>query len=440
MCKNWDNALEKVEGRLKKWKWILPHMSFRGRTLVINNLVSSMLWHQLLCIDPPTQLLAKVQAILVDFFWDRMHWVPQSVLFLPKEEGGQGLIHLASRGAAFRLQFIQRFLVGPRDLVWRPLARTILSRDGISGLAESLFLMDLSTHKLHNLPKFYQGLFTVWGMFHKQRSTDSESLLWLLKEPVVYGTRFNVEDTMGPFMMRLFVSTGTVTLGHVVNLCGPNFFNAASLASHVGVRSIRVIDQLLSTWKCKFTKTELSLLTDYCNGFCQPNVDTSFPAMTLFPNFKECTGQLLESESLFTNNLKDMGGKVMYKLFVKVLNKSKLNGRVDTPWRAHLGVGNEIKPVWRALYKPPLTKRVGDLQWRILHGIVAVNAFISIVNPNVSAECPFCLQRETIFHCFSDCGRLTALFYLLQRMFIMFGESFSKQMFILGFKYCQSGE
>lgn len=127
----------------------------------------------------------------------------------------------------------------------------------------------------------------------------------------------------------------------------------------------------------------------------------------------------------------------MYKLFVKVLNKCKLNGRADTPWRAHLGVGNEIKPVWRALYKPPLTKRVGDLQWRMLHGVMAVNAFISIVNPNVSADCPFCLQRETIFHCFVDCGRLSAIFHLLQRMFTMFGESFSKQMFNLGFKYCQ---
>ncbi len=53
--------------------------------------------------------------------------------------------------------------------------------------------------------------------------------------------------------------------------------------------------------------------------------------MTLFPKFKECTGQLLESRSIFTNNLEAMGGKVMYKLFVIVLNKSKINGIADTP-------------------------------------------------------------------------------------------------------------
>ncbi len=137
--KNWDCLLEKVEGRLKKWKWILPKLSFKGRILIINNLVSSMLWHRLACTDPPANLLSRVQAVMVDFFWDRLHWVPQSVLFLPKEEGGHGFVHLASRGAAFRLQFIQRFLTGPVDLVWRPVARAILEWCGGLGLAESLF-------------------------------------------------------------------------------------------------------------------------------------------------------------------------------------------------------------------------------------------------------------------------------------------------------------
>ncbi len=47
--------------------------------------------------------------------------------------------------------------------------------------------------------------------------------------------------------------------------------------------------------------------------------------------------------------------------------------------------------MWSVLYKPPLTKRVGDLQWRILHGIVAVNAFISVVNPSVDDKCFFFL-------------------------------------------------
>ena len=127
----------------------------------------------------------------------------------------------------------------------------------------------------------------------------------------------------------------------------------------------------------------------------------------------------------------------MYKLLVQVLNKDQLSGRTNIPWRAHLGLNDKVRPAWRALYKPPITKRVGDLQWRILHGIVAVNAFVSVINLNVNEMCPFRLQRETVFHCFMHCGRLNSLFQLLQQMFRMLGDTFSMEMLILGSAFSQ---
>ncbi|KAI3364781.1 hypothetical protein L3Q82_000909 [Scortum barcoo] len=105
--RNWENITEKIEGKLAKWKWLLPQMSYRGRVLVLNNLVATQLWHRLACVEPPSGLLVKIQSKIVDFFWDGLHWVPQGVLFLSREEGGQGLIHLASRTATFRLRFAQ---------------------------------------------------------------------------------------------------------------------------------------------------------------------------------------------------------------------------------------------------------------------------------------------------------------------------------------------
>src|SRR4029434_9084913 len=67
--KNWDGLLEKVKGRLKKCTWLLPQMSYRGRCLIINNLVASFLWHRLAVLDPPPNLLANMQALLIDLFW-----------------------------------------------------------------------------------------------------------------------------------------------------------------------------------------------------------------------------------------------------------------------------------------------------------------------------------------------------------------------------------
>lgn len=44
------------------------------------------------------------------------------VVFFPRDEGGQGLVHPACRTATLRLQFAHRFLTGPPDLVWRKVA------------------------------------------------------------------------------------------------------------------------------------------------------------------------------------------------------------------------------------------------------------------------------------------------------------------------------
>ncbi len=102
------------------------------------------------------------------------------------------------------------------------------------------------------------------------------------------------------------------------------------------------------------------------------------------------------------------------KSCVKVFNRKVFNNRSDTPWRSVLGLSMDCRPEWRALYKPALPKRGGDNSWRILHGVIAVNAFISLVNPEISSDCPFCMQRETIFHAFMYCCRLRPLFNALE--------------------------
>ncbi len=59
-------------------------------------------------------------------------------------------------------------------------------------------------------------------------------------------------------------------------------------------------------------------------------------------------------------------------------------GKIDTPWRNVLHLSENARPEWGALYKSPLSKKIGDLQWRVLHGIIAVNAFVSIMNCEVN--------------------------------------------------------
>lgn len=66
--KNWEGLLEKVCAKLSRWNWLLPQLSYRGRVLVCNNLVASSLWHRMIILEPPEDLVRGIQQRLVDFF------------------------------------------------------------------------------------------------------------------------------------------------------------------------------------------------------------------------------------------------------------------------------------------------------------------------------------------------------------------------------------
>ncbi|TWW67065.1 Transposon TX1 uncharacterized 149 kDa protein ORF 2 [Takifugu flavidus] len=370
-AKNWDDIVEKVDSKLHKWSWIKPHMSFRGRVLVLNNLVASLLWHRLACLDPPSGLLAQVQSKMVDFFWDRLHWVPQSVLFLPREEGGQGLIHLASRVATFRLQFVQR-----------------------------------------------------WSF------VQTDSLHWLLKEPLVCGGRLDVCSSATPGLKEALIRRRMVTLEQLVAAAGPELTDAQAVSSALGVRSVRLIQRSLGLWKQRLSTKEKGLLLLHGRGEAETDPTDDFPELHLHPDLLDLGGPLLDGCG--SGSLHSMDRRILYANIVKTLNKDKLKNREVTVWKDRLGGQS---PQWRALYKPPIKKRTGDLQWRILHGAIATSAFLSILNPNTLSNCPFCDFNESVFHVFTGCSRLVGLFRVLTDVFRLFNVMFTTAVFICGTRH-----
>jgi len=77
------------------------------------------------------------------------------------------------------------------------------------------------------------------------------------------------------------------------------------------------------------------------------------------------------------------------------------------------------------------------VQWRILHGAIAVNSFVSILDSKNNSGCPFCPHKETVFHAFMQCIRLETLFVMVKELCNKFNEVFCPETFIFGFKYAQ---
>ena len=90
---------------------------------------------------------------------------------------------------------------------------------------------------------------------------------------------------------------------------------------------------------------------------------------------------------------------------------------------------------WRGLYKPPVPKRSGDLQWRVLHGALDSNSWLVQVEPGVRHGCSFCVVSETVIHVFSLCARLRPLMSVLECLCERLGGVFTVGMFIMVYRY-----
>ncbi|XP_077936869.1 uncharacterized protein LOC120826889 isoform X2 [Gasterosteus aculeatus] len=184
----------------------------------------------------------------------------------------------------------------------------------------------------------------------------------------------------------------------------------------------------------EIAKRRFNQTGDYSQKEVEPDPADPFPEIYLSPGLGELTGPLLATTRPEALTLHEADKKTLYFNCVKGINRSGLCDRLPTVWSNRLGQ-NGPGPQWRILYKPPLKKRTADLQWRILHGAVASNAFISVINPTVLSKCPFCDLRETIYHVFTECKRLASFFSLLTSVFSLFNVVFTENIFIMGAAY-----
>lgn len=76
---------------------------------------------------------------------------------------------------------------------------------------------------------------------------------------------------------------------------------------------------------------------------------------------------------------------------------------------------------------------MGDLQWRIVHGIIATNRHKALLNVSDDEGCPFC--GVSVFHLFIECPRLDQILGLMESWSIQFIGSFNQELFIFGPKY-----
>ncbi len=300
---NWEGLVDKVRARLSRWHWLLPQLSYRGRVLVCNNLVASSLWHKMTVLEPPKELVENVQKHLVNFFWSGQHWLKASVLYLPRQEGGQGLVDINSRIKAFRLQTAKRLLYG-KDVSWAGVACSLLRKAGGMGLDRHLFLMDTESVDLSGLTPFYRSILKAWGILSKSRNLKDVHGSWTREEPLLHNPIVDVGIFNSASMRITLRNAGITKIGHFITTNG--WMSAEMLAAKLGVRSIRLMQRLLNDLRECLPMNFKSCLE------ANEDMDVYFPELKIvsaFDAFEEREGCLLNFRTPVLELLSETGEK-----------------------------------------------------------------------------------------------------------------------------------
>ncbi|KAA8578255.1 hypothetical protein FQN60_007073, partial [Etheostoma spectabile] len=175
--------------------------------------------------------------------------------------------------------------------------------------------------------------------------------------------------------------------------------NTEAVASLLGLRLARQTRTILTEWTKRLDAEESEMLRDYFTGTDTPDSTYPFPDIGFLT---EPTGPSARGVLPSVLEVPMQTGTGFHQHCVLAVHRKTLCGKKGLVWTDRLPP--DRKPVWRLFYKPPLSKRSGDLQWRILHG--AVNIFLARINDTVSSSRPFCPLNETVIHCYLDCPRL----------------------------------
>lgn len=97
---------------------------------------------------------------------------------------------MASRKAAFYLQFLQSYFYGPPDSPWS--YNFIFGQIGVLGFRKALFFMDCSNSNLYCLSPFYITVFNMWKWIEIGRLGCDAFLYWFLMEPVLGDARLGI--------------------------------------------------------------------------------------------------------------------------------------------------------------------------------------------------------------------------------------------------------
>ncbi|KAK3525559.1 hypothetical protein QTP86_034855, partial [Hemibagrus guttatus] len=232
------------------------------------------------------------------------HWLRAAALYLPVQEGGQGLIHIPSRVAAFHLQAAQHLLYHEHHR-WTDVAHALLRKTGGMSLDQHLFTLSLKRTDMEGLTSFYKGVLQTWKTLSSPKYWDTPDQ-WLFDEPLFFNPLITTEMLRSVTMRSALKEAGFLKIRHLRK--GSAWITAEELAGLIRFKSTCLAQHFLDELEAALPAVTRTFLKEFLKFVTFPEIRVSLKK----EGWQENTGKLL------TMTIPELG------TFSTVENKRKL--------------------------------------------------------------------------------------------------------------------
>lgn len=374
---NFKDQLDKIRTVCDSWGH--RNLSLKGKIIVANALLISLLQYPSSVTFTPKRVLKDYGRIVSDFIWNgRRPKISHSSLTQTIERGGLKLLDLSIRVEVNMLQWIRRVIKKPTMNTGKALAVIVKSDDIVQFLAYR--------NPQFNIPqgqfRFYREMLATWYKY-RQFSPETESAI--RREPLWFNTKIGPKNSH--IHWRVWQNHGIETIGDICHHSQDRLLSHVEIADKFGV-------------PCTFLEV-LGL---------RANIPIEW-RRSISRNWqpdKSDVGFQLKLDSDPPEDLSILGPKRMY---TKILtNTQKTNAALCRWLEGDDGLQLRNKTEWadactRAFQSTRETK-IQSFQYKLLNRLLPCNTFLKRLRISETDLCDTCQVRDSVAHFLFGCKKV----------------------------------
>ena len=230
--RNLQPCIQKVQNTVEAWRH--RDLSYKGKVLVINGLLTSTLWYSATSIHMPQWAITEIEQLVYNLFWDnKQPLVTCDTLALPTAEGSHSIHHLQPKIEVLRLNTLQG-LLNPEPAHWKTFTAHFLHVSnmllGTDTLATTYSLQQINT----DIPIYHQELLRTWAkhQHHRTRINLPTSCSNILQKPLFHSELIQCNGK--PIYFKNWIAPGVTQIQDLCYIAIP------------GLLPVRAIHELLA--------------------------------------------------------------------------------------------------------------------------------------------------------------------------------------------------